>query len=208
VACKIGGIVDLSNESWSDTSINLTAALSTTLQDSLSRDLDLGLLNGTGVPPQPVGVIGVAPTAVGADLLAQVTVAKGQIGDAGGTPTTLAISATALATEDGKLATGGGLVYPDGFAAAMGLTPVVVPALATPLVYDKSRCFLVVRNDSTAEMSRDYHFQYDATSIRVKARVAAGLPDVNKAIRKCATAMAAREADQQRERASAGRRSG
>ena len=30
----------------------------------------------------------------------------------------------------------------------------------------------------------DYHFHYDATSLRVKARVAAAIPDPNKAIRK------------------------
>jgi hypothetical protein len=206
VVCKIGGIVDMSNEYWTDSSINLTAALSVTLRDSLSRDLDLGLLNGTGVPPQPVGVIGVAPSAIGADLLAQVTAAKGAIGDAGGTPTTLAVSATALATEDAKLSTAGGLAYPNGFAAAMGLAPVVVPGLSTPLVYDASRCFLVLRNDATADMSSDYHFEFDATSIRVKARVAAGLPDVNKAIRKCTVTAA--QASSGAQQASTGRRGG
>jgi hypothetical protein len=181
---KIGGIVDVSNEAVTDSAINLTGSLSAVLQDSLSRDLDLGLLNGSGVPPEPPGVIGVAPSALGASLLAQVTAAKGAIGDAGGTPTTLAISATALAAEDAKTGTTGELVYPAGFAVAVGLTPVVVPALTPPLVYDKSRCYLVVRNDVMVEMSRDWHFDRDATSIRVKARVVAAIPDPNKAIRK------------------------
>lgn len=179
---KIGGIVDLSNESFTDSSINITAGLGVILQDSLSRDLDLGLLNGSG-PPEPVGVIGVAPSAIGADLLGQVTAAKGSIGDAGGTPTTLAISATTLAAEDAKTGAAG-LFYPAGFAAATGLTSVVVPGLATPLVFDKSRCYLVVRNDARVEVSTDYHFAHDATSLRVKARVAAAIPDPNKAIRK------------------------
>ena len=183
---KIGGIIDLSNESVADNSINLTAALAVLLQDSLSRDLDLGLLLGSG-PPEPVGVIGVAPSAIGADLLGQVTAAKGSIGDAGGSPTTLAISATALAAEDAKSGAAG-LFYPNGFAAAVGLVPVVVPGLATPLVFDKSRCYLVVRDDARAEMSTDYHFHFDATSLRVKARVAAAIPDPNKAIRKLAVA--------------------
>jgi Phage capsid family len=191
VICKIGGIVDMSNESVQDSSINLSNNLGTLLRDSLSRDLDLGIIQGSGTPPQPQGVTGIAATAVGADLLAQVTAAKGQIGDAGGTPTALAISATALAAEDAKLSTAGGLAYPDGFASAMGLTPVVVPALATPLVYDQSRCYLAVRNDSTVEVSGDFHFNLDAFSVRVKARVAAGVPDPAKSIRKCATAMAA-----------------
>ena len=180
---KIGGIVDLSNEAVSDNSINLSASVGTVLQDSLSRDLDLGLLNGSG-PPEPVGVVGVAPAALGADLLAQVTAAKGSIGDAGGTPTALAISATALAAEDARTGTTGDLIYDSGFAAAMGLVPVVVPALAEPLVYDQSRCYLAVRNDVMVEASRDWHFDRDATSIRVKARVTAAIPDPAKAIRK------------------------
>jgi HK97 family phage major capsid protein len=183
---KIGGIVDVSNESITDSSINISNSLAQVLQDSLSRDLDLGLLNGSG-PPEPVGVIGVAPSATGADLLAQVTAAKGAIGDAGGTPSALAISATALAAEDAKQGTAG-LMYPNGFAAAMQLTPVVVPALATPLVFDQSRCFLAVRNDATVEFSRDWHFDRDATSVRVKARVTAAIPAPAKSIRKLGTA--------------------
>jgi hypothetical protein len=131
-------------------------------------------------------------TPTGTDLLAQVTAAKGSIGDAGGTPTTLAINATALAVEDAKQGTAG-LMYPNGFAAAMGLTPVVVPALSTALVYDKSRCYLAVRNDATVEVSRDWHFDRDATSVRIKARVTAAIPDQNKAIRKLSvTAQASR----------------
>jgi hypothetical protein len=180
---KIGGIVDLSNEAVSDSAINLSASVATVIRDSLSRDLDLGLLNGSG-PPEPVGVMGVAPSALGATLLAQVTAAKGSIGDAGGTPDTLAISATALADEDARTGTTGELIYDAGFAAAMGLTAVVVPALSTPLVYDASRCYLAVRNDSMVEMSRDWHFDRDATSIRIKARVTAAIPDPAKSIRK------------------------
>ena len=80
----------------------------------------------------------------------------------------------------------GQLVYPNGFARAVGLNPVVVPQLATPLVYDKSRCFLVVRNDVAVDMSRDWHFNLDAISLRVKGRFAAAIPDPNKAIRKLA----------------------
>jgi HK97 family phage major capsid protein len=181
---KIGGIVDVSNESVSDSSINLTGSLSVVIRDSLSRDLDLGLLLGSGEPPEPQGVIANAPVAAGADLLAAVALARGEIADAGGTPSTIALSGTALAQADTDRDEAGQLIYPNGFAAAAGLTPVVVPELATPLVYDASRCFLVVRNDAQVEMSRDFHFHLDATSIRVKARVAAAIPDSPKAIRK------------------------
>ncbi len=182
---KLGQILDMSNESVGDNSINLTGELARLLRDSLSRDLDLGLLLGRGAAShEPVGVIGVAAEAAGADLLEAVTVARGQIGDAGGGADTIAWSATGLAEADASRDANGQLVYPNGFAAAIGLTPVVVPQLATPLVYDKSRCFLVVRNDVAVDMSRDWHFHLDALSLRVKGRFAAAIPDPNKAIRK------------------------
>jgi HK97 family phage major capsid protein len=182
---KIGGIVDLSNEAWADNAINLSNELAVILRDSLSRDLDLGLLNGAG-PPAPVGVLGVAAEAAGADLHEAVNVARGEIGDAGGTPDTLAISATALAEADATRDGNGQLVYAAGFASAVSLAPVVVPGLPTPLVYDAGRCYLVVRDDAAVDISRDYHFEFDATSLRIKARVAAAIPDPAKAIRKLA----------------------
>lgn len=180
---KLGAVIDVSNEAIGDSSFNVTTSLATVLRDSLSRDLDLGLLNGSG-PPEPVGVVGVAPEVTGADLLEAVAKARGQIGDQGGTADTLALSATALADADTERDANGQLVYPAGFAAAAGLTAVQVPGLAAPLVYDRSRCFLAVRNDPQVDVSRDYHFNLDATSLRVKARVAAAIPDVPKAIRK------------------------
>lgn len=180
---KIGGIVDLSNESVDDASFNVTTAVATVLHDSLSRDLDLGILNGSG-PPEPVGVIGVALPAAGDDLLAAVAAARGSIADAGGTPTTIALSGTMLAEADTDRDANGQLVYANGFAAAAGLTAVVVPELATPLVYDSSRCFLAVRDDAAVDVSGDWHFHLDALSVRIKARVTAGIPDVPKAIRK------------------------
>jgi hypothetical protein len=182
---KIGGIVDLSNEGFSDSSINMSAQLGDLLRDSLSRDLDIGLLTGGG-PPAPVGVVGVAPEVEAADLHAAVTVARGQIGDAGGTANTLAALPSVLAAADAQRSEGdtGVLVYPNGFAASLGLRPVGVPGLTAPLVYDATRCFLVVRDDPTVDASRDWHFDRDAYSIRVKARIAAAIPDVPKAIRK------------------------
>ena len=60
----------------------------------------------------------------------------------------------------------------------------MVPALATPLVYDAFRCFLAVRNDAMVEMSGDWHLDCGATSVLIKARVTAAVPDPNKAIRK------------------------
>ena len=140
-------MVTIANETITDAEVNLTNSLSTLLTDSLSRDLDLGLLNGTG-PPQPDGVVPAAPNVDAADLLTGVATAMGQIGDAGGTPDTLAVSGATLAAENAK-AGATGLFYPSGFATAVGLKSVVVPALATPLVYDSTRCFLVVNGQDS-----------------------------------------------------------
>jgi HK97 family phage major capsid protein len=189
---KIGAVLDLSNESIQDPTFNIGNAVGDLLRDSLSRSLDLGLLNGGG-PPEPVGVIGAAAEVTGGDLLAAVAAARGAIADAGGAPTTIALSGTALAEADTERDSNGQLVYPMGFASAAGLSAVVVPELATPLVYDKTRCYLVVRSDVDVEASRDWHFNLDATSIRVKARVAAAIPAPAKSIRKLRiTAPAAR----------------
>ena len=192
---KIGGIVDLSNEGFSDSSINMSAQLGDVLRDSLSRDLDMGLLSGGG-PPAPVGVVGVAPEVAAADLHAAVTVARGQIGDAGGVANTLAALPSVLADADAQRSEGdtGVLVYPNGFAASLGLRAVGVPGIPAPLVYDATRCFLVVRDDPQVDGSRDWHFDRDAYSIRVKARIAAAIPDVPKAIRKLKVEPAARAA--------------
>lgn len=176
VVAKIAGLLDLSNEMVSDTSINVTAVVGQLLADGLGHDLDSGLLSGSGVPPNPQGVIGIATAVTGAGLLAAVTAAKGQIGDAGGHADTIAASATALATADGSVGTDGHMLFPAGFGAAVGLTPVAVPGLATPLVYDSTRLFLVVNGQqSDVAISTDFRFDKDATTLRVRARVAAGV---------------------------------
>jgi hypothetical protein len=189
---KIGGIVDLSNEGFTDSSINMSAQLGDLLRDSLSRDLDIGLLTGGG-PPAPIGVVGVAPEVQAADLHQAVTIARGQIGDQGGTANTLAALPSVLAAADAQRSEGdtGILTYPNGFAASLGLRAVGVPGITAPLVYDATRCFLVVRDDVAVDASRDWHFDRDAYSIRVKARIAAAIPDVPKAIRKLTVAPAA-----------------
>jgi hypothetical protein len=65
-----------------------------------------------------------------------------------------------------------------------GLKPVLVPGLVDTLVYDSSRVFLVLGQDSTAELSTDFAFDRDAIALRVKARANVAAPDKDKAIRK------------------------
>ena len=180
---KIGGIIPLSNESIDDTTMNMSDTVATLFRDSLSRDLDLGLLSGAG-GLEPVGIIGTAPEITGDSLAETVATAKGQIGDAGGNPTTIAISATQLAAADIERGTNGQLVYANGFAASAGLTPVIVPGLIKPMVYDPTRVILVVRRDFRVDFSRDYLFSNDAAALRIVGRFAAAIPNVDQAIRK------------------------
>jgi HK97 family phage major capsid protein len=180
---KLAGLLDVGNEMMSDAAINLTAQFTTVLRDSLSRQLDDGLLNGSG-PPEPTGVIAAAANVDGTDLLDAVLKARGAIADAGGTATTLAASGAVLAAADGERDSTGALMFPGGFAAVTGLAPVSVPGLATTLVYDRTRLYLVVRDDSSVEMSTDFRFDYDATTFRVRARMACAAPDPGKSIRK------------------------
>ena len=52
---KLGQVLDMSNESVGDSSINLSEELARLLRDGLSRDLDLGLLLGGPAPPSRSG---------------------------------------------------------------------------------------------------------------------------------------------------------
>ena len=180
---KLAGLLDVSNELVSDSSINITTQFTTLLRDSLSRQLDEGLLHGGG-PPEPAGVVANAPEVSGADLLEAVLAARGSINDSGGAATTLAASGAMLAAADGQRDSNGALMFPNGFAAVTGLTPVTVPNLDPPLVFDRTRVYLLLRDDSSVEMSRDFRFDFDATTFRVRARMACACPDPAKSIRK------------------------
>src|SRR5262249_8995046 len=188
---KLGEVVLLSNESVSDTSVNLTAQVGTMLADAAGPELDRGLLYGTGAP-EPVGVVASAPAVDGTDLAGALTGAIGQIGNADGTASHFAAKPSVLANARNVRATPGRqLLFPDGIGAAFGLTEVGVPKLANALVYDASRSWLIVRNDFSVDLSRDDAFASDSTAIRVRGRFAVGIPAINKTIRKVTVAGAA-----------------
>jgi hypothetical protein len=183
VLAKCGGVLKLSNESISDSSLDLTALLTTMLRDSLSRDLDVGVLTGSG-PPEPDGVIPAAPAVSGSDLLTAVSSAVGDINDGGGAADVLAIGGAQLAAENAKTGANG-LFYPSGFPVAVGLRPVVVPGLSVPLVLDSASCYLVINGaESQVDASPHAYFSQDAYGLRIKARVAAAVPAPGRAIRK------------------------
>jgi HK97 family phage major capsid protein len=183
---KLAGILEFSNESISDTAYNLDGQVSTALVDAFSHQMDTGLLTGTGdANNQPTGVVSVAPVATAsASLLTATANAKGEIGDAGGTPDSIALSFTLAASEGSAATTDGLLKYPAGLEAALGLRIVQVPGLATPIVYDSTRVHLVVRDDFSIEQSEHAAWRTDGISLRVKGRFAVAVPTPGKAIRK------------------------
>jgi HK97 family phage major capsid protein len=185
---KLAGLLDLSNEMISDSTLNLTNTLTQLLGDSLSPQLDQGILYGDG-PPEPAGVVAVAEAVTGDNLLDAVAAAMGAISDAGGAADTVAMPGSVLAAENVQRTTDGHLLYANGFAATIGLNTVSAPELTDVLVYDSRRLYLVLNGQlSSVDISPDFRFAYDATTMRVKSRVAVGCPAPAKTIRKWAPA--------------------
>ena len=178
---KIAGLLPVSAEMQSDAAVNITTWVQGSLADSLSRDLDLGLLRGTG-SPQPNGIIAQADEVTGPTLIAAAGAAIAAIGEAGGTTSTIAVSPTVYAAELTRTDDLGHLVHPDGLPDLIGLDIVQVPGLDPPLVYDAGRCYLVLGQDSNVTVHDDPH--HDAMLLLVKARANVGVPVKDKAIRK------------------------
>jgi HK97 family phage major capsid protein len=178
---KVMGGLPVSSEMVSDATVNITNWVKTGVTDSLSRDLDLGLLRGTG-GKQPEGIIAQAEAVEGPTLLAAVGAAIAAIGEAGGVPDTAARSPTAYAAELTATDTTGRPIHPDGLPNLAGLKIVQSPGLVEPLVYDAKRCYLVLGHDSNVTLHDDP--QHDATLVNVSARVNVGVPVAGKSIRK------------------------
>lgn len=178
---KIIGALPVSSEMFSDAAVNITSWVGTALADSLSRDLDLGLLHGSG-HPAPDGIIDQADEVSGPTLIAAAGAGIAAIGEAGGTADTIAMSPTAYAAELTRSDDLGHLVHPDGLPDLLGLEIVQVPALDPPLLYDARRCYLVMGQDSTVTPHDDW--EHDALVLLVKGRANVGVPVAHKSIRK------------------------
>jgi hypothetical protein len=186
---KLGEILKLSNESITDTSVNLTAQVAALLRDSSGPELDRGLLYGS-LATEPKGVVPNAAVVDGADLSTAITAAIGQLGNAGGVANTIAGKPSLFAGQRNIKATGSGVfLYPDGIGAQFGLAEVGVPELNDCLVYDSTRLYLIARTtDFEVAFSADYFFDSDSTACRVRGRFAVGMPVPNKAARKITVA--------------------
>ena len=110
---KIMGGLPISTEMLSDATVNITAWVNGALADSLSRDLDLGLLGGSG-GGHPAGILAQAEAVTGATLIAAAGAAIAAIGEAGGVANTIALSPTAYAAELTATDAKGRPIHPDG----------------------------------------------------------------------------------------------
>ena len=182
---KVMGTVPISNEQIADSTERASSWARDAIVDSLSRDMDLGLLNGRGAAQaEPDGIIAQAAEAAGASLVAATGAAIAAIGEAGGAADTIAMSPTAYAAELTRSDDLGHLVHPDGLPDFLGLSIVQVPAIGSALVYDARRIFLVLGSESDVTLHDDY--QHDAVAMNVKARVNVAAPVAGKSIRKLA----------------------
>jgi HK97 family phage major capsid protein len=178
---KVVGLLPVSSEMQSDSAVNITTWVGGALADSLSRDLDLGLLQGTG-SPQPDGIIAQADAVSGPTLIGAAGAAIAAIGESGGQANTIALSPTAYAAELTATDVDGRLIHPDGLPDLIGLRIVQVPGLDPPLCFDATRTFLVLGQDSNVTVHDDPH--HDALLLLVKARANVGVPVKDQAIRK------------------------
>ena len=105
---KLASIIELTNESVGDASFNLAQAIGNAIRQSMGPILDSGLLYGDGNPPNPTGLVPVAPPAAlgtAGDLRSGIIQAWGEITSAGAPPdrTVCFISPGDLANEWSKL---------------------------------------------------------------------------------------------------------
>jgi len=186
---KIAGVIAMSNESISDSVLDQQAAVGAVLQDTLSADLDDGLLNGTGIAPIPVGVVSRAASTTGAftDMRSGVIASIGELIDAGADPSAIKVYANGLtvATELAREGTAGP-IYPQGTVGLpFGATIVPAPKMAPDdvLVVDTTRVWLVTHDDFEVAVSGEAGFTSDQTLLRVKGRFNVATPVAAKALR-------------------------
>ena len=187
VVKKLAGVFDISNELIADAAFNIAAALGQAIADRLGVQLDDGVIRGGGDPEDsPVGVWGFAPAVPDAPLWPGIWSAVGELGDAGGAPTHVALRPSTWAAEAARADDVGRPLYPDGLVQAGGLTFVQVPSLDPDesLIFDAAKVRLIVRRDFSFEVDASAGFARDVSLARVIGRFAVGVPNPQRAIRK------------------------
>ncbi len=142
VAQELAGIAMISDRAVRDARVDLLGEVQRVLRTYFGKTLDDGLLHGSGVAPEPRGVLDFATEADGATLWAAVHTAKAGIVTAGGTPSTIALSPADAITEEARLNGNNEPMYPTGLSSYADLDVVRVPALdaGEVVVYDRTGC--------------------------------------------------------------------
>jgi HK97 family phage major capsid protein len=191
----LAGIVLVSRESIEDAAGAGTAwpqsETARVIQDAFSHDLDAGLINGDGQPPNPTGVLGVADAVTADALVPAAAAALAAIGEAGGQASHLALSPTAYATEAARTGNDGHPIWPGRLTDIFGLRLVPVPGLTLPLVYDAHRVRLLASRDLAVDYSTHYApaFRTDSVALRISGRFNVAIPTPGKAIRQLTVAI-------------------
>ena len=191
---KLASLHSISNEAISDTTYPLAQQIGQTLASSDGPTLDRGLLYGAG-PPEPIGVVGRARLAAGADLRAAAITAWSRLLAAGANPSATRIFChpSQLGAEWSRTDLNGQPVHADaGAGTALSLGPgipvVTVPTLNVDdvLAVDTSVVYFVVKEALHFEMSpyADDAWVTDSQSMRVKLRAAVAAPLPEKSLRK------------------------
>lgn len=185
---KLAGTFDLSNESIADTALDIGNLIGRAVQDSMSFDLDRGLLYGEeGLEPNGV-VARATPGNSSGSLREGVIRAWASLVDSGAPADRVVAFATAgtLAEELSRETIEGLPVHPDGEVPRLGsvmlkMTPAMEPGEI--LVVDTSHVYTVIRQDFSVEMDRSAGFRSDSTACRIVGRFAVAAPVPSKSLR-------------------------
>jgi hypothetical protein len=183
---RLSGSILIGQESLDDAEWPVSAQVEGVIQDTFSNRLDRDFIGGAGPFPVPTGVLAVAAETTGRDLLAAATMAKGEIGTAGGEATSIAMSPTLIAGLEDIRDEVGRQLYPDASTVFAGLETVSAVAATTAIVYDATRLHIVINRDFSAEMTPFVSEAWNryAQSLRVVGRFALAAPMPLKSVRK------------------------
>jgi HK97 family phage major capsid protein len=191
VACKLAGLVALTNELLNDNVLPISDLLGKAIAASMGPKLDDGLLNGSGLPA-PAGILRTIPAAASEPDFRQAVIgAWGELVDEGADATQIVAfaSATVVAKELARVSEVTDMpIHEDGADAMIGpgirLIPVPTLTATEIVVADASAVYLVQRDDFRVDASRDYLFGADQLALRILGRFGIACPTTEKSMRR------------------------
>jgi HK97 family phage major capsid protein len=190
-ASKLAGILTMSSEFIDDNELPISGLLGEAVADSMGPTLDEGLLYGSGLTPEPEGILVSADFGPARGNLREAVIACwGELVDAGadGEGIVCFASGSIVAAEMGRTNDEGTPIHPAGSVPMIGpgIRMVAVPTLSAPdvLVADVRRLYLVLRDDFEAKMSTEAKFTTDQIAVRIKGRFSVACPTAGKALRR------------------------